>query len=127
SRAGDLLGIQHSRCSDVREEWLVSCGYVVLARPAEGGDDFFVKKRKNSLCVHCQGHPEYGAQTLMKEYRRDIRRFLNRERETYPSMPRRYFDEAATSLLANFRERALSDPREEVMAAFPEAAIVNTL
>jgi len=111
----------------VREDALVSCGYVVLAKSAEAGVDSFVKKKKNSLFVHFQGHPEYGARTLMKEYRRDIRRFLNRERETYPSMPRGYFDEAATSLLANFRERALSDPREEVMAAFPEAAIVNTL
>jgi len=111
----------------VREDALVSCGYVVLAKSAEAGVDSFVKKKKNSLFVHFQGHPEYEARTLLKEYRRDIKRFLRRERETYPSMPCGYFDAAATSLLANFRERALSDSREEVMAAFPEAAIVGTL
>src|SRR5947199_8734518 len=117
----------HSLWNEVREEELTACGYTVVTKSAEAGVNLFVKEKRNSLFVHFQGHPEYGARTLMKEYRRDIRRFLNRERETYPSMPRRYFDEAATSLLANFRERALSDPREEVMAAFPEAAIVNTL
>ena len=31
------------------------------------------------------------AQTLLKEYRRDIKRFLRRERETYPSMPKGLF------------------------------------
>jgi homoserine O-succinyltransferase len=63
----------------------------------------------------------------MKEYRRDIRRFLNRERETYPSMPRGYFDAAATELLTKFHEKALSHPSEEVMAMFPESAIAGGL
>ena len=127
SRAGDLLRFPHSRWNEVREDALVSCGYVVLAKSAEAGVDSFVKKKKNSLFIHFQGHPEYEARTLLKEYRRDIKRFLRRERETYPSMPRGYFDAAATSLLASFRESALSDSREEVMAAFPEAAIVGSL
>jgi len=127
SRAGDLLRFPHSRWNEVREDALVSCGYVVLAKSAEAGVDSFVKKKKNSLFVHFQGHPEYGARTLMKEYRRDIRRFLNRERETYPSMPRGYFDGAATELLTKFHEKALSHPSEEVMAMFPESAIAGGL
>ncbi len=127
SRAGDLLRFPHSRWNEVREDALVSCGYVVLAKSAEAGVDSFVKKKKNSLFVHFQGHPEYGARTLMKEYRRDIRRFLNRERETYPSMPRGYFDAAATELLTKFHEKALSHPSEEVMAMFPESAIAGGL
>ena len=64
---------------------LAACGYIVLTQSAEGGVDTFVKKKKRSLFVHFQGHPEYGAQTLLKEYRRDIKRFLRGERETYPS------------------------------------------
>ena len=50
--------------------------------------DSFVKKKKRSLFVHFQGHPEYGAQTLLKEYRRDIKRFLRAERETIPQCRR---------------------------------------
>jgi homoserine O-succinyltransferase/O-acetyltransferase len=127
SRAGDVLRFPHSRWNEVREDALVSCGYVVLAKSAEAGVDSFVKKKKKSLFVHFQGHPEYGARTLMKEYRRDIRRFVNRERETYPSMPRGYFDAAATKLLTEFREKVLSSPSEDLMTMFPEPAIAGTL
>ena len=31
----------------------------VLTQSAEGGVDSFVKKKKQSLFVHFQGHPEY--------------------------------------------------------------------
>jgi homoserine O-succinyltransferase len=124
---GELVRFPHSRWNEVREDALNECGYIILTKSSEAGVDSFVKKKRNSLFVHFQGHPEYGAGTLLKEYRRDIKRFLRRERETYPSLPRGYFDEAASGLLASFRERALSNSREEVMAAFPEAAIAGTL
>jgi homoserine O-succinyltransferase/O-acetyltransferase len=127
SRAGDVLRFPHSRWNEVQEGALASCGYVVLAKSAQAGVDSFVKKKRNSLFVHFQGHPEYGAGTLMKEYRRDIRRFLRRERETYPSMPHGYFDATATKLLTEFREKALSRSSEEVVMLFPESAIAGTL
>jgi homoserine O-succinyltransferase len=117
----------HSRWNEVKADAMAACGYLVLTQSADGGVDSFVKKKKRSLFVHFQGHPEYGAQTLMKEYRRDIKRFLRRERETYPSMPKGYFDAAATTLLANFRDIVLSDRREELMDGFPEVAVVGSL
>ncbi|HXM23679.1 MAG TPA: homoserine O-succinyltransferase [Terriglobales bacterium] len=123
----DQVRFPHSRWNEVRENALTSCGYVVLTRSAEAGVDLFVKKKKGSLFVHFQGHPEYSARTLLKEYRRDIKRFLRRERETYPTMPHGYFDLAATRLLSDFRENALSRPREELLAAFPESCVADTL
>jgi homoserine O-succinyltransferase len=127
SRCGDLIRFPHSRWNEVREDALASCGYAVLIKSAEVGVDLFVKKKQRSLFVHFQGHPEYGAQTLLKEYRRDIKRFLRRERETYPSMPRGYFGPAATCLLNGFRDHALSDRSEGIMEFFPEAAVVGGL
>jgi homoserine O-succinyltransferase len=123
----DRVHFPHSRWNEVRADALVASGYVVLTQSAEGGVDSFVKKKKQSLFVHFQGHPEYGAQTLLREYRRDIKRFLRQERETYPSMPKGYFDTAATRLLTDFREGVLSDRREELMESFPEAAVVGSL
>ncbi|MGC2226685.1 MAG: homoserine O-succinyltransferase, partial [Candidatus Sulfotelmatobacter sp.] len=76
---------------------------------------------------HFQGHPEYGAQTLLKEYRRDIKRFLRADRETYPSMPKGYFDATATGLLTDFRDIVLSNRREELMEGFPETGLVRGL
>jgi len=117
----------HSRWNEVQAEELTASGHQVLTQSAEGGVDSFVKMKKQSLFVHFQGHPEYGAQTLLKEYRRDIKRFLRAERETYPSMPKGYFDAAAAKLLNDFRDVASSDRREERMEGFPEAALVGGL
>jgi homoserine O-succinyltransferase len=124
---GERVRFPHSRWNEVQAGALAACGYSVLTQSAEGGVDAFVKKKKQSLFVHFQGHPEYGAQTLLKEYRRDIKRFVRRERETYPSMPRGYFNPASTRLLIDFREAVLSDRREKLMENFPEASLAETL
>jgi homoserine O-succinyltransferase/O-acetyltransferase len=125
--AGERVCFPHSRWNEVRADELTACDYLVLTQSVEGGVDSFVKKYQRSLFVHFQGHPEYGAQTLLKEYRRDVRRFLRTERETYPSMPKGYFDATAARLLTEFRDIALSDRREELMEGFPEAAVVGGL
>jgi homoserine O-succinyltransferase len=125
--SGGQICFPHSRWNEVRADALTACGYLVLTQSAEGGVDSFVKKKKRSLFVHFQGHPEYGAQTLLKEYRRDIKRFLRRERETYPSMPKDYFGAAAAKLLSDFRESVLSERREEMMEGLPEAALIGSL
>jgi homoserine O-succinyltransferase len=127
SGVGDRVRFPHSRWNEVRGDALTSCGYSVLTQSLDAGVDMFVKKKRTSLFVHFQGHPEYGARTLMKEYRRDIRRFLKQERPTYPSMPQGYFDASAKKLLDDFREKALSDLREDLMQSFPEQALMETL
>src|SRR5271156_275413 len=125
--AGDAVRIPHSRWNEVRADALTACGYEVLTQSAEAGVDLFVKKKKDSLFVHFQGHPEYSLRTLLKEYRRDIKRFLKRERETYPTMPAGYFDAEAARALADFRRMVEADPREELLAKFPEAAVTRAL
>ena len=60
----------------MRADELTACGYGVLTQSSRRRVDSFLKNKKRSLFVHFQGHPEYGAQTLLKEYRRDIKRFL---------------------------------------------------
>ena len=121
SHVGDRVRFPHSRWNEVRANDLITCGYTILTESEQAGVDVFVKKKKESLFVHFQGHPEYGAQTLLREYRRDIRRFLRGERDTYPSAPKGYFDNAATQLMDNFRKSVVSDRREEVIDSFPES------
>jgi homoserine O-succinyltransferase len=118
--APSQLQMPQSRWNEIPEEALLACGYRVLTRSADAGVDAFVKQRK-SLFVFFQGHPEYEATTLLLEYRRDIGRFLRRERDTYPPMPHGYFDQETAEALAALRERALLDRREELLAEFPTA------
>jgi homoserine O-succinyltransferase/O-acetyltransferase len=121
------IHIPHSRWNEVKETDLVTAGYTILTRSARAGVDLFAKEKKKSLFIHFQGHPEYLTQTLHKEYRRDVKRFLRRERETYPLTPEGYFDAEAEKLLNEFRAMATADRVETIMENFPEADVVDSL
>jgi homoserine O-succinyltransferase len=124
---GKQMRIPHSRWNEVRADELTPHGYEVLTQSASAGVDLFVKRKRACLFVHFQGHPEYGTRTLLKEYRRDIKRFLRHERETYPTMPHEYFDGASSKLLSEFQARAVAAPSEKLMADFPESAVAHAL
>jgi homoserine O-succinyltransferase len=120
------LKIPHSRWNDLPLESLRRAGYEILSASAETGADLFVKQCK-SLLVFCQGHPEYECDTLLKEYRRDVGRFLRAEQDRYPTVPSGYLDHSALIRLAEFRERALEKRRPELLASFPMDSIARTL
>jgi homoserine O-succinyltransferase/O-acetyltransferase len=121
--------IPHSRWNGVAEEELVASGYSVLTRTADAGVDTFVKQEK-SLFVFFQGHPEYESNTLLREYRRDVGRYLRGEANIYPSIPRGYFDRSTEDALTALREKATSGRSEELLAsvttALEEKEIENT-
>jgi len=124
---GATVRFPHSRWNEVRADALESCGYTIMSHSKEAGVDCFVKRKKNCLFVHFQGHPEYQSQTLFKEYRRDIKRYLRQERETYPTAPVGYFGEEATKRLTDFRQRAIANRDEDVMTDFPETFLTSSL
>jgi homoserine O-succinyltransferase/O-acetyltransferase len=113
--------VPHSRYNDVPQKALVSAGYRILSRSADAGADMFVKYRK-SLFIFFQGHPEYDPGALLREYRRDSRRFLSGERISYPEMPRNYFDNDTEAAFAEFQERALRKPSTDLLSSFPTVA-----
>jgi homoserine O-succinyltransferase/O-acetyltransferase len=119
----DGLQLPHSRWNEVRADELSAADYSVLTSSELAGVDVFVKKIRQSLFLHFQGHPEYSSETLFKEYRRDIKRFLRGERETYPTMPYGYFDDVAGQILEAFQQKAVADRREAMMSAFPETVV----
>ena len=116
------IELPHSRWNDIAGQDLASHGYSILTKNADGGVDAFLRQRK-SLFVFLQGHPEYEADTLLREYRRDIGRYLKRESDRYPAMPRDYFDSDARQLLASFENRVRSDRSGESAADFPTARL----
>jgi homoserine O-succinyltransferase/O-acetyltransferase len=125
------LRVPHSRLNDLPEPALRSCGYRVLSRSAAVGVDAFVKDDESaSLFVFFQGHPEYSADSLLREYRRDVGRFLRGERATYPQAPFDYFNKTATFLVDDFRMRAAGERRGDLVGDFPmgplASAVANT-
>jgi len=117
----------HSRWNEARPDALESCGYTILTQSEETGVDCFVKTKKQSLFVYFQGHPEYQAHTLFKEYRRDIKRYLRHEREAYPTAPIGYFGDEATKCLVEFQQKATANRSEDVMSDFPETFLASSL
>ncbi len=116
------LWVPHSRYNDLPERALTACGYQILTRSKAAGVDTFAKQ-DGSFFLFFQGHPEYQAVTLLREYRRDVARFLAGERDDYPPTPLGYFDDAATALVEAFRVRALADRRGAPIAEFPKTAL----
>jgi len=121
--APDRWLVPHSRYNGLAEDTLLAKGYQILSGGPRVGPDLFVKPVDRSLFVMLQGHPEYGADCLLREYRRDIRRFLLGQRPTYPRLPDGYFDEAVAGKLLRLREEILAQPKPEQFAAFETAAI----
>ena len=120
SGLGGAMLTPHSRRNGLDRQTLIREDYQILAENPEIGVDVFAKQR-GSLFVFLQGHPEYEDDSLAREYRRDMNRFLRREREALPAIPVDYFPEQVARALAVFAERARFDRRPEMMAAFPDA------
>jgi len=116
--APDAWRIPHSRSNDLPMKALTAAGYEILSASALAGADMFIKQRK-SLFVLLQGHPEYDPDSLLREYHRDVGRFLRSERDAYPQMPQGYFNATAAAALTAFRERALIERHVDLLADFP--------
>lgn len=116
----------HSRWNELPIEQLRSAGYTIVTSSAETGADMFIKPSR-SLLICFQGHPEYQETTLLREYRRDVGRFLRGEQPHYPKLPHHYFPPAALELLSAFEKRVMADPSPDLLSQFPTAAIADAL
>lgn len=116
----------HSRWNDLPPSALQAAGYALLSHSPESGADVFVKEGR-SLLVFLQGHPEYDARTLLKEYQRDVGRFLTGQQQHYPSVPVGYFSADALRLVEEFRATALADRDPSKLAAFPYQALAASI
>ncbi len=99
TRGGDAVLVPHSRHNGLAREDLESCGYRVASwSPRIGVDSFW--RREPSLFLFAQGHPEYDADTLAREFRRDAQRFFSGQSDVFPAPPMGYFSPPAERRLA---------------------------
>jgi homoserine O-succinyltransferase len=121
--------VPHSRWNGVRQKDLTERGYSILSRIAGDGIDSFVKQEE-SLFVFFQGHLEYDSDTLMREYRRDVGRYLKGETNNYPLLPSSYFDRGTEKALTILRNKAAAFRTTHllagVVAAMEETKIKDT-
>lgn len=120
------LATPHSRWNELPMEKLQAAGFEVLSASREAGADLFVRAGRN-LLVCFQGHPEYEDVTLLKEYRRDVGRFLRAEQAAWPTPPRGYFGKRGLEALAQYRREVESARDPARFADFPMSAIAAEL
>jgi homoserine O-succinyltransferase len=97
-------------------------GYAVPIRSEKIGWTVAVRDR-GCLFVLLQGHPEYSAGALLKEYRRDVRSYLEGGRSQYPRIPVHYFSAGAVKELEGFKRMATSGTAHPgLMSEFPFAS-----
>ena len=108
----------HSRCNELPESELRKRGYRILSRSRVAGADIFIK-RCGSLFVFLQGHPEYDAGALAREYRRDVAQFLAGQRDDYPELPVNYFPDDVAQAMREFRASAEPRSADTLVEHFP--------
>ena len=113
----------HSHVYEVNAGQFEEKGLFVLARSKEA--DLHLAVSPDGLrFVFFQGHPEYDAVSLLKEYKREVVRFVNGERTHYPAFPENHMFDEAKEILEQYKmqvERARGDYSE--LPAFPEAEV----
>ncbi|MGH3266968.1 MAG: homoserine O-acetyltransferase/O-succinyltransferase family protein [Trebonia sp.] len=121
----------HSRINDIPEAALETAGYGIVIGGGGSPAGWAVASRDcgYSSLVLCQGHPEYGRLSLLREYRRDVRRFLlGAGKARYPALPQCYLEPKAVQAMERFRVQAMAaktESAEELMGTFPYDEIAD--
>ncbi|SDT20724.1 homoserine O-succinyltransferase MetA [Bradyrhizobium canariense] len=116
------LRVAHSRLNALRKSDLTASGYQLLTESPEAGVDIFVKQLRSRF-VFFQGHPEYDALSLQREYLRDITRYLARQRDKFPTVPANYFDTETERKLANYQKRAMAERQIPLSVELPKLTL----
>jgi homoserine O-succinyltransferase len=120
------LRIPHSRWNELSVGDLTEAGYQVVTSSWAAGADICVRQGRG-MSVFFQGHPEYEADRLLLEYRRDARRYIAGIRPTYPNLPQGYFDPPTESRLVQFQENIMrAEPCAGAREFPPEVAAPPT-
>jgi homoserine O-succinyltransferase/O-acetyltransferase len=122
-KQGRMRLVPHSRYNGLLRSELEQAGYAILTSSPGCGVDSFVKCF-GSQFVFLQGHPEYDANSLAREYRRDMDRYLRGETEREPVMPRGYFGAKAEMELRAMDRSAHRDRRR---AQIEDISVIDAL
>lgn len=120
------LTVPHSRFNDVSAEQFLKAGFTPLIVSKEVGVHLAVSEDSRFLCM--QGHPEYDAVSLIKEYKREIKRYVAGMRPDYPTTPKHYFSLQLQAICDEYQDalkqaKANANPLPE----FPEDMMLQSV
>jgi homoserine O-succinyltransferase len=93
--------VPHSRWNEITIAQMTNAGLRVLIESEEAGVHL-ATSADGFRFVFFQGHPEYDDNSLLKEYKREVNRYLAGEIDDYPPYPDHYFSKMDQKLLATY-------------------------
>jgi homoserine O-succinyltransferase len=122
--------VPHSRYNEITRQQLEDAGLTVLAESETGGVHMAVSPDQFRM-IYFQGHPEYDKNSLLKEYKREVLRYLTGELGSPPRFPEHYFSAGAASIAQQFldhakQQLAKGDPLPGFLEEDYEALLDNT-
>jgi len=116
--------VPHSRYNQIDKQQFEDSGLHVLAESDEAGVHLAVSEDQFRL-VFFQGHPEYDAISLLKEYKREVVLFFNQETDSYPPFPENYLTKQAQAILNEYQSQVQAAiAAKQPLPQFPEQVIV---
>ncbi len=119
--------VPHSRFNQIDREQFEAAGLHVLAESERAGVHLAVSEDLFRI-VFFQGHPEYDTISLLKEYKREINRFVKGERGDYPPFPENYFSLKTEAILEEHQDQVIAAREKRApVPLLPESLIMSTL
>lgn len=102
-----LFDAPHSRYGDISRQQFEQAGMRILVESPEVG--VHMATSKDGFRLICfQGHPEYDVFSLLKEYRREVTRYIEKQRPDYPPLPHYYLNDEIEAMAVDFQEQVLT-------------------
>jgi homoserine O-succinyltransferase len=107
--------LPHSRLNTVEAAEVRGAGYELALHSDAVGWSVATKKVEHSQVVLVQGHPEYGPPSLLREYLRDLRRYVQHERDELPRLPRECVGPDDWGALVDVQRRVTGGERDPAL------------
>jgi len=118
--------VPHSRYNAITRGHFVAAGLQVLIESDEAGVHAAVSE-DGFRRVYFQGHPEYDANSLLKEYKREVLRYLHGERDL-PVFPEHYIADRAAAVIERYLHEAhAAHAAGRALPGFPEREVTPLL
>lgn len=118
--------VPHSRYNAITRQQFLDAGLTILIESADAGVHAAVSEDQ-FRSIYFQGHPEYDANSLLKEYKREVLRHFQGERDM-PPLPENYVSEEAFVHIAQYLEDAsAAHMASGRLPEFPEDAVTPHL
>lgn len=120
--------VPHSRWNAVYPEQFEQAGLKILVQEQDDDCVHLATSEDGVRIVFFQGHPEYDTISLLKEFKREVNRYIDGEVDDFPPFPENYFGLFETAVMHEYRYRlinAIENGGE--LPGFPESIVVPRL